>query len=639
MPETKVNVKPLPTSTKSVLRPYKPSTGTKVAQPLRPPTSIPSLEIRNTDKVEPSDYNELLEASKKAASAETQQPISHTKPKFKQVINTSISSASDSAVNLPTINDLVALLDKEIAERAENEKSSKQVALKNRVDGLEPMLLPHQVKGLEFLKMREHAKDSIRGGILADDMGLGKTIQSIALILANKPGPNAKHKTTLVVTPLAVMDQWKAEIEKMAPKLKVRTHYGPGRDKERHKLYEYDVIITTYQVAVSELKSDGPLMKGRWYRVICDEAHVFRNPKSNTFIAINTLKSNGRRWALTGTPIHNKISDFISLLQFVDDQRFNQSMLEYLEANQQTLRKVIDVLLLRRTQAILGDVLPSIVKENHRLNHISEKDVETEEKIIRNTSLSYNVMLVRLRQAADGLLSIPELMAAKEMEDKKNAEKKTEGKESKVSAGLEADDDSDLARLLGGLSLAKPEKESKEYIGKHNAKVAEIRQILGRDRNRKTVIFSSFVTMLELIRIMLDNEGYNSALYIGSCNSNERAKILDRFKDPNGGITVLLCSLGTAAVGLNLTAASQVIMTEPWWNPQISDQAVKRVHRIGQKHEVTFHELIVRGSIEERILDLQRRKRELSDSLLDKPSTLSTKESRYLIYGNEEESS
>lgn len=294
-----------------------------------------------------------------------------------------------------------------------------------------------------------------------------------------------------------------------------------------------------------------------------------------------------------------------------------------LERNDERLLKTLSPLMLRRTQRLLRRVLPPLSKQEHRLMHTDIADQEKESEIMQSTE-PILVKLIRMRQAANGLLTLADKYKLPQPESKP---------ERHATAKTPEAEDEMLANLLGGLKIDKSEPEVETYPGCENAKVLAIKDILTDDRQRKTVIFSSFVTMLELVRKMLDHEGFNSALYIGSTSNQGRKAILDRFKDPNGGVTVLLCSLGTAAVGLNLTSASQIIMVEPWWNPQISDQAIKRVHRIGQTQEVLCHELYMPNSIEERIVHIQNRKRKLSKTVLEEPEKLDRTESDYLVYG------
>lgn len=499
-----------------------------------------------------------------------------------------------------------------------------------KIEGLRPNILPHQWKGIRFMARRENGRKYARGGLLCDDMGLGKTLQSIALILYRPAPDDAKVKTTLVVGPLAVLDQWKNEILRMAPTLKVKTHQGTKRTGSIKELQnDTDVVVTTYDTVVTESNRDGPLFKGEWYRIIADEAHILRNSKSQVSKAMSNLQSDGRRWCLTGTPVHNSVKDLYGLFRFiqVDPYGISETKFESLALKLDAVRTVLSTLMIRRSQRILGELLPKLTRERKTVELTAKESeayrlVQPDRKKATVERSQFFACLTRMRIACDGLLEMP---------DHESQDKKPQALPERTDDGpsIPAEDsDDDLVALLAGLGLA-------EKVDDQNSKVGALIRLLRKDG--KTVVFSSFTTMLHLLQPALEKEGFPCAIYEGKLRADRRAAILADFGDPKGKIRVLLCSLHCAAVGLNLTAASQVVMTEPWWNPQIVDQAVKRVHRLGQTHEVQCVELMAHNTLEERIFVIQERKRELAKKLVDDnakaPEKLNDQDREFLLYG------
>ncbi|CAH1403717.1 unnamed protein product [Nezara viridula] len=282
-------------------------------------------------------------------------------------------------------------------------------------EGLRVSLLPHQLIGLAWLEKREKEKPA--GGILADDMGLGKTLTLISLILKSKQvGSNEdsessgdeadsrylKKGNTLVICPASVMDQWAAEIKSKVKNgyLSVCTHHGPKREKNPRRLAAFDVVITTYTIVQNENKGEdiGPLLKMKWGRVILDEAHTIRNHKSITAQAIFMLKSR-YRWALTGTPIHNKQDDFYALLKFLkckpfDDLLVWKRMIDNKgDSGMMRLHLLSKSLLLRRTKdeiqeaGGLKDLKPKIFK-------IIEVTLDDEEFMVYNKIFRFSGTLL-----------------------------------------------------------------------------------------------------------------------------------------------------------------------------------------------------------------------------------------------------
>lgn len=505
-----------------------------------------------------------------------------------------------------------------------------------KVDGLTVTLLPHQIRGLRFLLERESDKLSNKGGLLCDDMGLGKTIQSISLILSNPMKPSTEKdapiKTTLVVAPLALVHQWGNEIREKAPGLRVMVHHGPKRDKDNKDFKTYDVIVTTFQVVASEHAVNGPLFQQVWWRVIVDEAHTIKNHKAKSTIAAYALRSN-RRWCLTGTPIQNSVDELQSLIGFLEIGPFDNRA-KWMEQISKPissgkgnlalkrLHVVLGAIMLRRTKVVLGESsqfkMPA--RKIHRRNITLsdpersfysnlEKRVSVALQDMQRNYLGALLLLLRLRQACNHI-SLANGEIVTDMQDQDSFEP-----ESSPSGG------DDLADIMSGLSITdtktKDSVKSALEDTKSSSKINELMGLLAKDPDRKTIVFSQFTSMLNLIEPVFKAKGIRYARYDGSMTSAKREAALDTLRsDPK--CQVLLCSLKCGALGLNLTCASRVVLVDPWWNPMISEQAIDRVHRLGQTRDVDVYEFIVMESVEERIMQLQDKKRELAKAVVEK---------------------
>lgn len=638
----KQSLPPLPFSSSSRIKPL----GGAATQGSATPLSIPnpflkggkfaSTALKTDDFDDKGDDDEVeTSVSPTKSSSVWRSPARstvHSKPKFKQFIPKPVEESKVDKQK-QSLKDLIN--DDYSQEETEEGKSN---AKPLHVDGLAVQLLGHQCVGVRFMAGREKARKYGRGGLLADDMGLGKTIQSIALILHNKQTVSGAPKTTLVVCPLAVMEQWKEEIMKMAPKLKVATHQGPKRVTNADLLMTQDVIITTYDTVSSESRNAGfgsPLFDCTFYRIIADEAHTFRNPTTQMSKAMMKLETinNERKWVLTGTPVHNDVRDILTLLTFANCSLDGQPLFsvnnKVTNSDSAPLKHLLQKVMLRRTQKVIAKVLPELDKEQRSVK-LTDNERMVYDKFL-DSSMDFLPKLVRLRQACDGL-DVFNLLKKSVPEESTVEEIPMDSKTSKNSSDFATNETDMLAGLLDSLSLQNKKEET--YFGHDNSKIQLLREVLCEDRIRQTVVFSSFVTMLRAIEPMLKHEGINYAIYDGSLRATERSTILHNFRDPKSGITVLLCSLQTAAVGLNLTSASQVIMIDPWWNPQIVDQAIKRVHRLGQSRRVRCIELFAKNAVDERMLHIQNEKRKLASNLLSDSDHLTSHDTHYLLYGD-----
>jgi transcription termination factor 2 len=520
------------------------------------------------------------------------------------------------------------------------------------VEGLTVKLLPHQTQGLKFLLKREAPNVANKGGLLCDDMGLGKTIQSIALILSN---PLEKHtfskderyknqsKTTLVIAPLALATQWASEIKEKAPGLRVCVHHGPKRTKSSTELTTYDVVVTTYQVVTSERDSKGPLNYVNWLRIIIDEAHTIKNRNSKSSLACDSL-TGVCRWCLTGTPIQNNVDELYSLMRFLkispynNYQTWSSQITKLVNAGRakvamKRLHVVLAVVMIRRTKEVLGangiklpgrnihrEFVEFDANERSFYDKLEARVGSTIKDMLSEGGQQYMsalLLLLRLRQICDHI----KLANGHIDDDDKEAVVSAVDKDASNSSG----NPDELSDLLNQLSIEK-ENAALEGLGLKeesridntgtSSKIRKLLEILTKEPSRKTIVFSQFTSMLDIVEPCLKQNNINFVRYDGKMRPQKRDESLDRLRNDKS-VKVLLCSLKCGALGLNLTCANRVVLLDPWWNPMISEQAIDRVHRLGQTTDVDVYEFIVSKSVEERILALQDKKRELAKGVIE----------------------
>ena len=438
---------------------------------------------------------------------------------------------------------------------------------------LNATLRDYQVSGFEFFKT---LSDYQFGGILADEMGLGKTIQTIAFLLSNK------DKKSIVITPTALIYNWKNELEKFAPTLKVGLLHAAKSEREKilDNIDNYDVILTTY----TTYKNDIDKYKNISFDYcIIDEAQNIKNPDAIITKAIKNVNAKVK-FALTGTPIENNLMELWSIFDFImPGYLYNKSKFKSIFVNNDKniieLKNLIKPFILRRTKKEVITELPDKIeqkiiidleKEHKRaykgyVNLITRKIKENNQDNI--TVFSY---LTKLRQ----LCLSPELMV-------------------------------------------------KNYQGK-NSKLDVLINIINDSSDEKILVFSQFTKVLEVIGKRLNEENISYSYLDGKTSAKDRVKLVEEFNTNNN--KVFLISLKAGGTGLNLTSANIVVHFDPWWNPAVEDQASDRAHRIGQKNVVNVIKLIAKGTAEERVINLQETKKELIEDVingnLDNSSTL-----------------
>ena len=461
------------------------------------------------------------------------------------------------------------------------------------IGDLAGMLRPYQMEGVCWMTSRILRG---RGGILADEMGLGKTVQSIALALFLKHRKGAQSGPVLVVCPKSLLGNWQAEFERFAPAMKVLQVQGSGREKALSMINTHDVILTSYQLIIRDIKHYQTVQFGL---ILLDEASFIRNPDTDAAKTLRSLKSNGRI-ALTGTPLENGVRDLWSIFQFAlpgylgnqnsFKERFEspiQSGLDLPAGKSAALRlqKLTQPFFLRRTKRQVLKDLPEKIEQvlwcapsaaqTEFYRRILEEGRE-EIKAARRRSgqngakMTMFTVLLRLRQVCCDL------------------------------------------RLTGVQPEALKGLGQEDLSGKWPALIGQIESTL--ESGGKLLVFSQFVQFLRLMRDHLKAEKLDHAYLDGS--SQDRSAQVDRFqKAPN--CRIFLISLKAGGYGLNLTAADNVILADPWWNPAVESQAIDRAHRIGQQKVVNAYRLVIRGTVEERILKLQTQKRGLVEAALN----------------------
>jgi len=449
------------------------------------------------------------------------------------------------------------------------------------LDGLQATLRPYQAEGVAWL---QHLRSLGMGGVLADDMGLGKTLQTIAHILAEKEAGRL-HAPCLVVAPTSLMGGWKREIEKFAPSLKVLLLHGSKRHKHMDEIAESDVVITTYAL----LWRDREVFdEHRFNHVILDEAQAIKNHRSQAHKAVCRVQSD-HRLCLTGTPLENHIGELLSLFSFLMPgmlgkpetlrERYRLPIEQGDDLRLAELQRRVSPFILRRLKSDVAKDLPSKT-EIVRPVDLPEEQRELYESIRVAAHADVRKLIRKKGLAASTVPVLDALMKLRQV--------CCDPRLVRVPAARQVECSAKLAVLL---EMVKGQLEDGHRI----------------------LIFSQFTSMLSIISEALLEAGIGHLTLTGS-TQNRQAKV-DAFQE--GRADVFLISLKAGGTGLTLTGADTVIHYDPWWNPAAQAQATDRAYRIGQKRPVFVYNLIVAGSVEERMLQLQERKRKLASAILE----------------------
>lgn len=426
-------------------------------------------------------------------------------------------------------------------------------------------LRDYQIEGFEFLKTLANYGF---GGILADEMGLGKTVQTISFLLSEK------NKQSIVITPTALIYNWKSEFEKFAPDLKVGIVYSSKekRLKTLKQYKDYDVILTTYGTYKNDMEDYKNL---KFDYLIIDEAQNIKNPDSAITHAIKKIDAKSK-FALTGTPIENNLLELWSIFDFVmpgylySKLRFEKIFVND-DKNLELLKKMIKPFILRRRKKDVIDELPD------KIEHKFYVELDKEHKKVYNTFL--NMLKRQIVETNSDNVTLFSYLTKLRM-----------------------------------LSIS-PELVVKNYKGK-NSKLEMLIKIIKSSKDRKILVFSQFTQVLELIATRLEKENIGFNYLDGKTNARKRLELVDDF-NINKSKKVFLISLKAGGTGLNLTSASMVVHFDPWFNPAVEDQASDRAHRIGQKDIVDVVKLISKDTVEEKVEAIKEYKKELADEIIN----------------------
>ena len=467
----------------------------------------------------------------------------------------------------------------EIANKRKKIANFKEISKTKVPVEIKATLRDYQKEGLNWLNFLDEMG---WGGILADDMGLGKTLQILTFIqhiIKKNKTPN------LIVLPTSLLFNWKAEIEKFAPKIRYYFHYGSDRSKSTKKFNKNHIVFTTYGTLLRDIEF---LNKFQFNYVILDESQAIKNPTSRRYKAVNLIKAKNRI-ALTGTPIENSTFDLFAQMNFVNPGFFgsiNNFKVNYSnpidkdrnENIASELQRLINPFILRRTKEKVAKELPpktedvlycEMEPEQQRIydlyknNYRNKLLKNVEQKGIGKSKLMVLKALTRLRQICDS------------------------------------------PKLIEGINYTNKSIKIQEIINHITQKTAK----------HKILLFSQFVEMLNLIKNELDVLNIKYEYLDGKSNSKQRENSVFNFQN-NPDLRVFLISLKAGGTGLNLTAADYVYIIDPWWNPAVENQAIDRCYRIGQNKTVFAYRMICKNTIEEKILNLQSKKRKLASDII-----------------------
>lgn len=458
-------------------------------------------------------------------------------------------------------------------------------------DGLQGTLRDYQKFGFQWMKTLAHYGF---GGILADDMGLGKTVQSITFLLSVLSEIREQKLPAIIVAPASLLYNWRNEIKKFAPSIRAAIVDGTKEERNQrlHELSDIDVLITSYPL----LRRDHEQFEAEsFHTLILDEAQTFKNYTTQTAQVVKRLKAK-HRFALTGTPVENRAEELWSIYHIVFPELF-PGRKEYLDLTRETIAKRARPFLLRRLKTEVLTELPA------KIESLQSASLLPEQKKL------YVAYLAELQQET-----------VKHLYNKRDFQKNR----IKILAGLTR-----LRQLC-----CHPALFVEGYQGS-SAKLEQLLEIIEECRNagKRVLLFSQFTQMLGIIGRELGYHGVPFFYLDGQTPVAERVELCNRFNQ--GERDLFLMSLKAGGTGLNVTGADTVILYDLWWNPAVEQQAADRAYRIGQKNVVQVIRLVAEGTVEEKMYELQQKKKNLIEEIItpgeETISSLTEEEIRELL--------
>ncbi len=481
----------------------------------------------------------------------------------------------------------------DILEKHRKQKSPEPIAAPNNFIG---QLRPYQERGLGWLKFLYRFG---QGGCLADDMGLGKTIQMLAFIQHLKEEQEL-HQVILIIAPTSLLTNWTREALKFTPELSILEHYGSKRSTTTNKLQKHlqniDVMITSYGLLLRDLE----LLKTiTWQGIIIDEAQAIKNPNAKQSQAIHELKKtnikNSFRFALTGTPVENKVSEIWSMMHFLNpkvlgesdffQQRYKLPIERYGDISSlNDLKSRVNPYILRRLKtdkSIIAD-LPKKIEHNEWV-HLSNEQRALYNKIVDKTL--NEISTAPLGQKNGKFLSL--LIR--------------------------------LKQICNHPALFLKEDNITKDFSSRSGKIQRLEEILEEilEANDRALIFTQFTEWGYLLQSYFQKKWQVEIPFLhGSVKKINRQRLVDQFQEDPRGPQLFLLSLKAGGIGLNLTRANHVLHIDRWWNPAVENQATDRAYRIGQSKTVMVHKFITTGSLEEKINQMIIKKSQLAEEVI-----------------------
>ncbi|PWA08392.1 ATP-dependent helicase [Pueribacillus theae] len=452
--------------------------------------------------------------------------------------------------------------------------------------GLNGELRPYQKKGMEWLLFLERYG---LGGLLADDMGLGKTVQTIAYYLSAKE--QGARLPMLIICPTSVLGNWHKEVERFAPDLNVKLHYGAKRanvDTFPAFLDGVDVVLTSYNLAHLD---EEVLTSVHWHAVCLDEAQNIKNTYTKQAKAVKKLKAN-HRIALTGTPIENRLTELWSIFDFLNPGYFG-SLSHFREHYVNPVEREEDKQKMKDVQQLIR---PFFMRRSKR-----DPDIELN---LPDKQEQKEYCPLTAEQASLYEQTIEDTF--KEIEKRSGIERR-----GAVLSML-----TKLKQICNHPSLFLKEEKAENILSRSHKteKLVDLVSAI-RDQQESCLIFTQYISMGNMLSTLLaDTFGEPVSFLHGGIQKETRDKMIERFQ--NGEEKIMILSLKAGGTGLNLTTANHVIHYDRWWNPAVENQATDRAHRIGQKRFVHVHKLITTGTLEEKIDEMLERKQSLSDGII-----------------------